>query len=354
MEKKHAEQLEKLEAKITKLNDEVAELRSQLSQSVSRNAAALQSSSQLEVQLKQKDKAFTDLETQVSERDAKIRTLETKVTAMEEVDAELEAISAPHAPLEGDPPSFELQIKLLHKKVKNKASALRNAESDVEFFRSEYQNASTSAHTEVTRANELEAKVKKLEQQLQVCLKQRDLYSQSIAKEAKAAAERSQQQLNLLMEQARRTDDTVRHKAASFERLTRERENHESELHKERSRGDQLSKRNTELRDQVALLQGRIVGAFDPVEVPDDETDDDLPSAPSARAPKSINPYLVPAFAPDNNSARPSPGLTDTTLAEGGIEMFRCKWNLKEDNMCPEIFHTRDVSIICRQFWVLD
>jgi len=351
-ERKEIAELEKEHLLETgRLTGELNGVRFELGESEARATAAAESASQLATRLasveekeRKAEEEIASLRAKLTERDTKIKTLEDKLNAHEEVDRELEQIAAVHAPLDGDVPSTEVQIKLLHKKIKRMTSALKNTQSDNDFFRAQYQTASDSATAEVKRANELAAQVKTLQGKLIIGLKQRDLTAAAAAEKAKAAAKKSQQQLDLLLEQSRKTDDNVRRKAAAYGRLTRENQDLEAELHKARSRADELSKRNNELSDQVALLRGRLIGAFDTIEESDadDETDDDGPQPTPAVAP---NAHLVPSFAPDNQSTRPSPALADTTLADGGIEMFRCKWALDNDSMCPEIFHTRDVSI---------
>lgn len=341
-------------SELERLENEVARLQSSLAEVEGRAAAAVDQTVVLEAQLKEKSieaslareqyeemgtktsEEIQDLKLRLGERDVTIATLTAKLQAVEDVEEELSQLAASQESPDTEPLPVEQQIKLLHKKVKKKASALKSAQSDVDFFRDQYQNASTRAVQEVDRANKLEEEVKRLQDRLTLGLKQRDLHTAAAAKKHAANAKQSQMQLNLLLEQSRRTDDAVRKKASAHNRLIRENREFEAELHIARSKADELSKRNQELSEQVAILRGRVMGAFDPVESDDDTVDEpiDVP-APA---------MLVPSFAPDNVSTRPSPALADATLADGGIEAFRCKWALEGDVVCPEIFHTRDVS----------
>lgn len=57
--------------------------------------------------------------------------------------------------------------------------------------------------------------------------------------------------------------------------------------------------------------------------------------------PAQAPPMTMPTFAPDDNVSPPA--MANTTLSEGGMEVFRCKWALEEEQFCPEIFQTREV-----------
>jgi hypothetical protein len=347
-------------ARVAELEKKQSSLQERLEVSDGRAAAALQSASDLEARIatltaesEAKDGAVAELaevKSQLSEQGAKLAKLEEQAAAAEEADAELEKLAS-QVLGEGEAPAPEVQLKLLQKKLKRARSALKNAESDASFLRDQYQTASSSAVAEVQRANELAAKVAKLENLLSVGLKQRDLHAGAVARKAAGEIQVLRDQLNLLLAQSRRTDDTLRHKAALYARMHKESQERERELHDARSRADVVTRRNTELRDQVTLLRGRLLGAFDPASASDDgegddgdETDDDAPAPAQQAPPRPPPPSHMPSFAPDNNSARPSPALADATLAPAAIDMFRCKWVLEGDAMCAEIFHTRDVS----------
>lgn len=278
------------------------------------------------------------LESQVKERDQKLLALQAQVKIFEDADAEIAELAAPVPTEDGEPPVPEVHIKYLKKRLKQTNTSLKHTQSDLDFIRSQYQQASTSAVQEVARAKQLDEQVARLKEQLTLGLKQRELHNRAVTEQSSAASNRREMQLKLLLEQSRRTDDTIRRKAAAQPRLVKENRELEAALHKARSSADDLSKRNNELVDQNALLRGRLMGAFeDPVQDSDDETDDDLPILPSAL------PVLVPDFV-DDAKATPPAQLVNATLADGGIEAFRCKWSLGGDAVCPEIFHTRDVS----------
>lgn len=286
----------------------------------------------------------------VAERDEKIAALESRI---QEVEEQLKEAFIPPPVVDGPPDSIEAQFQErdativdLRRRLKETKSSLKRHKEDLGFFRDQYDQASTRAVEEVRKATELQQQVTLLREQLSVGLKQRDLHHAAVAKQSKAAADKAQKQVNFLLEQSRRTDDSVRRKAADHTKLADRNRDLESELHEARSKADSLSKRNQELSERVSMLQGKLLGAFDPVEesepeadYTDDDDDDDNESLAPPSAPHVVPP--LPAFAPDDKPTPPAAAIA--TLAEGGIEAFRCKW--ADDGVrCLEIFHTLDVS----------
>ncbi|KAL1405407.1 hypothetical protein Q8F55_009038 [Vanrija albida] len=285
---------------------------------------------------------------EVEERNEKVTSLESR---LQDVEEQLKEAFIPPPVVDGPPDSIEAQFQErdaslidLRRRLKETKSSLKRHKEDLAFFREQYDQASTRAVEEVRKATELQQQTDLLREQLRVGLKQRDLHHATVAKQSKAAADKAQKQVNLLLEQSRRTDDTVRRKAADHAKLADRNHDLESELHEARSKADSLSKRNQELSERVSMLQGKLLGAFDPVEESEPEadyTDEDDDDEGESLAPPSV-PHVVPplpAFAPDDKPTPPAAAIA--TLAEGGIEAFRCKW--ADDGVrCLEIFHTLD------------
>lgn len=285
-----------------------------------------------------------------AELEARISALETTVR---EKDVEIGRQAAYIADLERDPPEIlsqptqntpEAEIHALRKKLKSSQLALKSARSDLSFFREQYSTASTSAVTEVARAEKLSAQVTRLKEQLSLGLKQRSLHFEATLAAHAKAEEKAKYQLNLLLAQSRRTDDRIRHRAAQHERLVKENRNYETELHEARSRADTLQKRNNELLDQVATLRGRLMGAFDSTSnsASDSDAEGERENGGFHKFDAQEGKLGMPALTP--TAARPlTPVVQDVMLgaspAAGPQQtelMFKCKWE-----NCAAIFAAR-------------
>lgn len=286
-----------------------------------------------------------------AELEERIAALEATVRAK---DTEIGRQAAYIGDLERDPPELLSQstqdpsadeVLAVRKKLKSSQLALKSARSDLSFFREQYASASTSAVTEVARAEKLSAQVTRLKEQLSLGLKQRRLHFEATLAGHAKAEEKARFQLQLLLAQSRRTDDRIRHRAAQHERLVKENRTYETELHEARSRADTLQKRNNELLDQVATLRGRLMGAFDSVtgsEESDADGEAERENGGFTKDPFPDGKLGMPALTP--TAARPlTPVVQDVMLgaspAAGTQQtelMFKCKWDA-----CAAIFATR-------------
>ena len=229
------------------------------------------------------------------------------------------------------------------------------------FFQTQYQIASNSAVAEVRRVQELEEKLEMVRSQLKVGLKQRDIHYEAV--KAKRAAEETKLkgQLHILLEQSRRTDDTVRRKAAAYDRFKEENERLSSQNYDLRTKCSSLAERNEELVEHITTLRARQMGVYDRDEDSGSEGDaeDDLTDASSPPLPPKTDPAGLGYGGSLSHNFAPSQVLRESQLApvdtvietrtegpdgeviEGG-SAYLCKWR-DDVGQCELAFDTRAV-----------
>ncbi|KLT44208.1 hypothetical protein CC85DRAFT_283726 [Cutaneotrichosporon oleaginosum] len=307
------------EKQLGKAQKELEDFKAELNERIAKSVELDMVVKTTEVELMKRNTVIEGLEAQVTELKARAKsdtddlgtTASTTVTVPADAPAEEQIVER------------DTIITNLRKELKRSKKAHKTTKGDLEFIRAQYETASSSAVHEVNRAKELEAEVKKLREQLTLGLKQKDMVNRAAVATARLDAEKARRQVNVLLEQNRRTDDAIRRKAAQHHHLHRERTQFEMDLHKERTRAHELSKRNDELVAQIAQLRGRLMGAFDKVE----ESDDDEPAA-----------FAMPTLVPDDNRA--AGPAADPTLAEEA-QAWQCKW-LVDNRLCGLYFDTRE------------
>ncbi|BEJ14871.1 hypothetical protein CspHIS471_0406380 [Cutaneotrichosporon sp. HIS471] len=290
----------------------------------------IEETSELEAMVKATEAELMRRNTTMAELEAKVVELKSKAkTTTDDPDAPpgTAVTLPPDAPAEEQIKERDAIIANLRKDLKRSKKAHKTTKGDLEFIRAQYETASLSAVQEVNRAKELEAEVTKLREQLSMGLKQRDLFYKAAVDAANLDAEKAKQQVVLLLEQNRRTDDGIRRKAAQHHQLSQDKHRLEMDLHKERTRAHDLSKRNDELVALNARLRGRLMGAFDKVDESDDE-DEHVPE------PKLAMPTLVP------DGSRVVGGVADPALT-GEAPAWQCKWQV-DDRLCGLYFDSRE------------
>ncbi|BEI99676.1 hypothetical protein CcaverHIS631_0407190 [Cutaneotrichosporon cavernicola] len=290
----------------------------------------IEETSELEAMVKATEAELMRRNTTMAELEAEVVELKSKAkTATDDPDAPsgTAVTLPPDAPPEEQIKERDTIIANLRKDLKRSKKAHKTTKGDLEFIRAQYETASLSAVQEVNRAKELEAEVTKLREQLSMGLKQRDLFYKAAVDAANLDAEKAKQQFVLLLEQNRRTDDGIRRKAAQHHQLCQDKHQLEMDLHKERTRAHDLSKRNDDLVALNARLRGRLMGAFDKVDESDDEDE-------HATEPKLAMPTLVP------DGSRVVGGVADPTLT-GEAQAWQCKWQV-DDRLCGLYFDSRE------------
>jgi hypothetical protein len=177
-------------------------------------------------------------------------------------------------------------------RAKRAEAELVTIQEDLQFIRERYNEASESAVNAVARSNELEAKVTILQDQLKFGLKQRELHNSAIKGQHDKQVSILVAQNKILLEQSRRTDDSVRAKAAAHPGLEALHERLEQLLQNAMRKIEGLSDRNDELVSQIEILRATQMGVLH-ANVADDSEDEDysyesgseLSAAPSPSPP---------------------------------------------------------------------
>ncbi|GMK57267.1 hypothetical protein CspeluHIS016_0401010 [Cutaneotrichosporon spelunceum] len=281
-------------------------------------------SSELEAMIRTRSLAIEELE-------AKVKDLESQAKAAADDPGGPTGTAVtlpPDAPPEEQIKERDTIIANLRKDLKRSKKAHKTTKGDLEFFRAQYEVASSSAVQEVNRSKGLEAEAIKLREQLDMGLKQRNLFYKAAVDAANQDAEKARQQVVLLLEQNRRTDDGIRRKAALHHQLSHDKHQLEIDLHKERTRAHELSKRNDELAEMNSQLRGRLMGAFDKLDESDDEGEHEPEPAP----------FAMPTLVPDDDCGAAS--VADATIA-GEVPAWQCKWQV-DDRLCGLYFDSRE------------
>lgn len=127
---------------------------------------------------------------------------------------------------------------------------------------------------------ELTKKLKVKEQQLTVGLRQKELHVAAIQKKDKDHIRAQGIQIKVLLDQARKTDDALRTKAALYPQTKRENEDLVRTNAILERRVEALVRRNEELVDQVEILRAKQMGVLDGEETDSaSETDTDSTSS---------------------------------------------------------------------------
>ena len=253
--------------------------------------------------------------------------------------------------------SKDAEIALLKKSLKKARGTNSSLNDDLRFIQDQYNNASNSAVDGVEKVKALEEKVKTLQGQLTLGLKQRDLVKDGVRAKLAEEAKKLRMVNKVLLDQARLTDDLVRKKASAYGPLRKDKE-HLAQMHYDLLRQiEDLKSRNEELRDQVAHFRAREMGVFGDPETETDGSgsDDDGESSPAG----GMNPAELgyTTGSPDimtrprnfiHSEIMPSESqLISTQEAgvheedDGGVG-FWCKW--RTTDRCNLMYDTLEVS----------
>lgn len=111
----------------------------------------------------------------------------------------------------------ELQsnVERQSKEIKKLDKGRKLAQEQIDFLQSQYATARDAAANSASEARDLSANTKRLENALSEGLKQKDAFLDQYRQEHQRAVKELKAQLEMLMEQSRRTDDTIRRRAAT-------------------------------------------------------------------------------------------------------------------------------------------
>lgn len=128
---------------------------------------------------------------------------------------------------------------------------MKATEDDNDFIKEQYRTSSDRAVTAARELQEAEATVSKLQSQLKLGIQQVHLFYQSQVQGLTKQVAQLQAQKELLLQQAERTDDEVRTRAARAPVLEQEVERLEIELEQEREETDATLATNEKLKEQL-------------------------------------------------------------------------------------------------------
>ncbi|KAK8864248.1 hypothetical protein IAR55_001494 [Kwoniella newhampshirensis] len=259
---------------------------------------------------------------------------------------------------------LKARVDQLEVEVEQANSSRKSVLDDNIFLRQQYDTASTRAVEEVNIARKLREKVATLEEQLDFGLKQRKLLDDEVNKRREKEFARLKGQVKILLDQSRRTDDTVRRKAAFYDRYKAEYDGLVSTLSEQSTKIETLELRNEELVDQFAALRAAQMGVLGEEGEGDSDNDndneshregsndrstsplgnmimDEIPSSLKRYGDHSTStpsrPQRVPSHALSNASANGDDG--EQAVRQGG-QGYLCKWGQGGDQGCLVVCDT--------------
>jgi chromosome segregation ATPase len=108
------------------------------------------------------------------------------------------------------------KIAALESKVDHLQRFAKTNQEDLEFHKTMYTNASNQAYSLANDLNEARAEIKLLKQQLDLGLKQKELFYASASETKDKTIDELQKQLRLLLDQNRATNDEIRARARDY------------------------------------------------------------------------------------------------------------------------------------------
>jgi hypothetical protein len=155
------------------------------------------------------------------------------------------------------------QVAAAETTITDLRSRNKSVNAEILFTKDLYDKASTRAVEEVALNRTLSEKLKIKDSQLSNGLKQKDMHSAAVRARDQQLIATLRAQNKVLLDQARRTDDTVRARAVLYPQVKAENERLLQTHRGLEDRVEALGKRNETLLDQVTALRARRMGVFD-------------------------------------------------------------------------------------------
>ncbi|KAE8537696.1 hypothetical protein D1P53_005752 [Cryptococcus gattii VGV] len=242
--------------------------------------------------------------------------------------------------------SSDAEVELLRERIASMERSHKNLVEDNAFMRKQYDEASNRAVEEVQQANLLRHQVKQLTGQLKIGLKQREIFNATVAAQRNDETCRLRAQIKVLLDQSRRTDDDIRHKAQFYKKYKAEYDNIVRTASEQSDKIERLEERVGTLVDKLETLRAVKMGAFDV-----DESEDE-----NGKGRKGVSPLRF--HTPDKGVAAarlPFPATSHNdnvfgvqvqreaqaigpVIKEGG-EGYVCKWRVG-DEVCQVVCDT--------------
>jgi len=323
--------------------------------------------------LAQKDATIKQLYIDISELQVKLASAPTEAADNSSSDPELAKKSERIVFLIAECDTLTTRLEDVQSTLERANDKNQTLSEENDFFRAQYSLASNQAVASVRKVNDLEAQVEKLQKQLTLGLKQRNMHYEAIHAKREVEMDKLRKSNEFLLAQSRRTDDTTRRKATLYDRYKEHNDRLVDENHTLNRRYNALQERNEELADMNAALRGEKMGAFGGAEVgasgsewsegdaEEDMTDDGSVVGTNARGveyhTRSLGSDLLPGesqLGPIISGSSPFAGAAMAigddgaeteveAIVEGG-EGFRCKWRVGE-SQCVLMFDDKAVSV---------
>jgi hypothetical protein len=219
-------------------------------------------------------------------------------------------------------------------RAKRAESEVTSLTEDLQFIREQYTQASESAVREVAKADELEAKVVTLQEQLKFGLKQRELHNDAVSRKQGKELAILRAKNKILLDQSRRTDDEVRRKAAAYPELESQSEHLEQLLRNAMKKIDELSNRNNQLLGQVELLTATQMGLVADSSDNEDGSYEDESSAPTSESSGSSRRSTQ---SPIKRSSQPSSALAAAVSADSSGPSRKRQTPVHESTSAPVV-----------------
>lgn len=172
--------------------------------------------------------------------------------------------------LRSDLTERDTKIAQLTDQLQTANRSVSSHRDDLQFLRTQYNQASNRAVEEVRKVANLEKKIETLREQLVLGLKQRDMHHAAIRSQNAGETDRLRAQVKILLDQSRLTDDKVRARGIMYPSVKRTNETLIEQLRSANEKIERLEQRNEDLVDQLELLRAKQMGVL----VDDEESSD--------------------------------------------------------------------------------
>ncbi|KAL0250712.1 hypothetical protein I308_102895 [Cryptococcus tetragattii IND107] len=266
--------------------------------------------------------------------------------ALADARSELKSLSSQLTEAKQSLSSSHAEVELLRERIASMERSHKNLVEDNAFMRKQYDEASNRAVEEVQQANLLRDQVKQLTGQLKIGLKQREIFNATVAAQRNDETCRLRAQIKVLLDQSRRTDDDIRHKAQFYKKYKAEYDNIVRTASEQSDKIERLEERVGTLVDKLETLRAVKMGAFD-VDESEDENGDGRKGVSPLRfhtPQKGVAAARLPFPATSDNDnvfgvqVQREAQAIGPVIKEGG-EGYVCKWRVG-DEACQVVCDT--------------
>lgn len=271
--------------------------------------------------------------------------------ALADARSELKSLSSQLTEAKQSLSSSDAEVGLLRERIASMERSHKNLVEDSAFMRKQYDEASNRAVQEVQQANLLRDQVKRLTGQLKIGLKQREIFNATVAAQRNDETCKLRAQIKVLLDQSRRTDDDIRHKAQFYKKYKAEYDNIVRTASAQSDKIERLEERVETLVDKLETLRAVKMGAFD-VDESEDENDNGRKGVSPLRFHTPDKGVVAarlsfPATIDNDNvfgvQVQREAQAIGPVIKEGG-EGYVCKWRVG-DEACQVVCDTVEVSL---------